>query len=344
MALEELHERVGVVHLGPAFDALFRNRVVHRADGLAAAVLERGDVRHGPEGLGGLERIGEVVLAVGVEFRRGVHTLAAEHVVDRGDHLVVLLAVEVDTAQQAQRGVARDVAVVVVRHAALVGGHQRRSLDEVVANLVVDLSHGGPHGRVGLGRGAEHDAQIVTPERVGFGVERHQMQVADGAHEVVFAQHMVVLARLALGKRLDDRVGRVDDVVGAPPEIGVGLVGHQVAVAHLVVERVLGLVGQRDVVAAELGHLEIVADVGVARVLGALVGQHVLEHRIVAVGAVDRRSRVAGELVRSHGVRGEIIQVAGRGEQRQDENRYDFFHRFGIFRVGWFRRSGRRRT
>ena len=171
-------------------------------------------------------------------------------------------------------------------------------------------------------------AHVVAAHRVGLGEKRRQVEVADGAHEVVFAQNVVVDRRAPLGQGLDDRVGRVDDVVGAPPQVGVGIGRYQVAVADFVVERVFGFVGQRHVVAVEFGHLEEVADVGVARIDGALVLQMILEHRVVAVSAVYGRRRVVRQLTRSHGVGGVVVQLAGREQQREEQYGDYLFHRF----------------
>ena len=222
MAFVEGDQRIGVVHFGPAAHTALVGRPVHRTDRLASAVLVI-LVRDGPEGFGRRERIFEIAGIVGIELAFG--RSASEQAVHGLDHLVVLAAVEVNPREQAHGRIVGDISGIAAARLVL---EQSGGLYEVVADLIVHDAHGRALGGRRVGRGAQHDAHVVAAEGIGPRVEHREVQVTDGAQEIVLAQHPVALVARPFGLRLDHGVSAVDDMVGAPPEVGSGQIGLQV--------------------------------------------------------------------------------------------------------------------
>ena len=209
-------------------------------------------------------------------------------------HLYALLKVvvtheEVCTCKEGPCGIGGYVGGVAAGSALV---HAFDGLLEVLDDGVVHFTDSGTLGLGVVHAYTERDAGVVAAADVRHCKERNHIEVCQCAEEVVLAEQLVGLPGVVAGFRIetvDVGVGGIDDLVAHPPGVGLVLSVSYVLIAVRGSEGVFRVTGNRDVVAAGFGQLEVVAQIYVAGFSGALalVGQVVLEQGVDAVGGID---------------------------------------------------------
>ena len=242
------------------------------------------------------------------------------------DALLILAHVQIHAGKEGGGGVQAHISLVVALDAlALAVREILLGLEEVVDDGVVHLTHGGTLGGGDVQVLAQHHARVVTALRIRHREEVHELEVQEGTEEVVLTEQMVAQGRCARDDGVDVGIRSVDDLVADPPGVVDVLVGGILAVHVGLGERVLGLTGNRHVVSPELSELEVMADVVVSALTAALalVGDTILEQGVNAIGGVDRRGRVLGQLGGGHGIRRIEVHVARRQGEGRKYDCYD---------------------
>ena len=313
IAVEELYQRVGPVYLAPAGTAGTVGRVVHGTQRAAAHGIER-CAGNAPERLLGAAGPGKVVCQAGgrLQIRRRV---AAEKLVADIEALLILLHVEIYAGEHRAGCIVANEAGVA---ATLFAFEQLYRLLEVGLYLVVDLTHGGAFGHGAIGGSTEHHARILATQRILLGIQAAQAQVAECAHEVVLTQQLVGCVRFTLGQHLDKRVGRIDDLVAAPPEVVRVLQLRCVVVTCRIVDGRRRGAGKHCVVASHFGHVVPHLDECETVIRLAPVRHRILEHRVVAVGREHCGTRVALELRGGHRIATIEVHVAAAKRKGSD--------------------------
>ena len=308
VAPEQLDERIRPVDFAPADTAGAVGGIVHGTQGAASDCIQRG-AGDAPEGFLGSARVDEVVVQILVQVGGRI---GPQHLVAQVQALLVLLHVQVHAGEQGAGGIVGDVAGVAAAGGSLQEGDR---FFKVGLDLVIHLTHGGPFRHGAIRGGAEHHARIVAAQGILFGVQAAQAQVAERPHEVVLAQQLVVQG-FPFGHHLNDGVGRVDDLVAAPPEIVGMLQIRGIVITGRVVDRRRRGAGKHGVVSAHLGHMVPHLDECETIIGLAPVFHRRLEHRVVAVRGEHGGTRVVLELGGSHGIAAIEIHVAP--SKRQD--------------------------
>ena len=250
--------------------------------------------------------------------------------------LLVFTHVQVDAGQQGRSGLPGGITLVgasdrvpflVLRHIFL-GGNEIRD------DGVIDFAHRGA-GRRTLGNRcqAERNAHVVTALDIRHRIQRHQLEMTEGAEEVVLTHQVIVHFRLfRLLQDIHVTVGDIDDLIGHPPGIVDILGGVVIGIAVGIDERVLGDTGNRHVVTAEFRELEVVADIVVAAFAAflSLIGDSVLEKGVDTVGGIEGRIGIFGKFLGGQGVGAIEVHVAGHhrhGSEPDCESDYKYlFH------------------
>ena len=250
--------------------------------------------------------------------------------------LLVFTHVQVNAGQQGRSSLPRGISLVGTSDKApfFVLSHILFGGNEVGDNGVIDLAHRGA-GRRTLGNRCqtERNAHVVTSLHVRHRIQRHHVEMAEGAEEVVLTHQVIVHFRLfRLLQNIHIAVGDIDDLVGHPPGIVDILGGVVIGIAVGIDERVLGDTGNRHVVTAELRELEVVADIVVAAFAAflSLIGDSVLEKGVDTVGGIEGRIGIFGKFLGGQGVGAIEVHVAGHhrhGSEPDCESDYKYlFH------------------